>query len=62
MEEYERKLTRTMLMYFLDKRDFELEFEDDSCEFSFILDNQKFETKEMNAKELLAIIDQVVRW
>lgn len=62
MEEYERKLTRNMLLYFLDKRGFELTFDEDSCEFSVVLGNQEFYTKEMTAKELLELMDQVVRW
>lgn len=62
MEEYERKLTRTMLLYFMDKRGFELEFEDDTCEFTFVLGNEEFSTKEMTAKELLEVLDQIVRW
>lgn len=62
MEEYERKLTRHMLLYFLDKRGFELDFDTDSSEFSFVLSNQEFYTKEMTSKELLEVIDQVVRW
>lgn len=62
MGEHERLLTRTMLMYLMDKRDFELQFEDDTCEFSFVLGNQEFSTKEMTAKEMLEVIDQVVRW
>lgn len=62
MEEYERKLTRTMLLYFMDKRGFELEFEDGTCEFTFVLGNEEFSTKEMTAKELLEVLDQIVRW
>lgn len=61
MEEYERKLTRHMLLYFMDKRGFELDFDNDS-EFRFVLGNEEFYTKEMTAQELLEVLDQVVRW
>ena len=62
MEEYERKLARHMLLYFMDKRGFELEFENDTCEFSFILGNEEFSTEEMTAKEILEVLDQIIRW
>ena len=62
MVEHERLLTRTMLLYFMDKRGFELEFEDNTSEFTFGLGNEEFSTKEMTAKEMLEVLDQIVRW
>ena len=62
MEEYERKLARTMLLYFMDKRGFELEFIGNTSDFTFGLGNEEFSTKEMTAKEILEVIDQIVRW
>lgn len=62
MNESERLLARTMLLYVIDKREFEVEFENNTLEFTFGLGNEEYSTKEMTAKEILDVLDQIIRW
>lgn len=61
MEEFQRTLIKHMILYRLEKRDWDYYMDVDG-EFSFVLGNREPNTRNMNSQELLELLDEIVRW